>query len=200
MVREIEMEMVAMKAVVARAEHRREILAGSIMDAAQKSPLPLRAEPAARHADGPSVRQPEAADVDGIGIGVLRDERPFDTIHRPARIRGKNGDFGELLAEMKADRWLDHLLHPTIDLRDHRTAQRGWGPEGHTAVIRCRHLEGVFSTADARAAKCRPGTDERCLLNDTRGEASPLLWSPPRIVPDDEIRSGRPAAPKHTES
>src|SRR5262245_10618129 len=65
---EVEMQVVAMGAVVVRRQHRPEIVAGPVPDLVQERPLPRRPAPAARHRHLRPVLQRKAGYIDGVGV------------------------------------------------------------------------------------------------------------------------------------
>src|SRR5581483_6250340 len=67
----VEVEMVLVLAVVVGPQHDAEIAAGAGVRGAQEARFGPLAAPLAAHADVPAVGQGEAADVDGVGGGVL---------------------------------------------------------------------------------------------------------------------------------
>ena len=67
----VEVEVIAVRVVVVRTQRHPEIAARARVGGAQEAGLGRIASPPALHADDASVAERKAADVDGIGAGML---------------------------------------------------------------------------------------------------------------------------------
>ncbi len=81
MAREIHVQVIVMQRH-ARSENRRKMLAGARMDLAQEILLFEPAVPALEDAHDRAVLQAEAANIDGVGEGMLGEARPALVVHR----------------------------------------------------------------------------------------------------------------------
>ena len=87
--RDVEVEMVTMKAVGIRPQDRAERPTGPAMQLAQDTPLAPGA-PIAQHRQLGPIGQADACDVDGIAAPMLGNPRTGLVVAGPARIGGHN--------------------------------------------------------------------------------------------------------------
>ena len=130
---EVEMEMVVVEGVGARAEHGREVVAGADEDLAQELLLLLGAAPALHDRDLAAVGEAEGHHVERIAEGVLRQPRAAPAVARAAGI-GAGSHLDDRGAEIERGRRLHHLGEPGVDRRDDRAGERRLG----TRARRCR--------------------------------------------------------------
>jgi hypothetical protein len=73
--RQIEMQMVALVAIVRRTEHGREGVAGPSVHGAQEGAFGNGTPPARSDGNHPPIGRGESRDVDGVGMAVLGETR-----------------------------------------------------------------------------------------------------------------------------
>ena len=118
------MDVVVVKNVVARPEHRREHLAGSGVDVAEESlSLVVATRPVVDDRDAAAIRQAEAADVDGVAESVFRNVRARLPVDAAAGIRAHGVDLRDRLAEARLSDGLHDLFDPFVESGDHRTIE-----------------------------------------------------------------------------
>ena len=122
----IDMDMVVMENIGARAEHRRECGAGTGMDVLQKSScLVIATRPVAHDRNLPPICQAKTANVEGIAKRPFGQPRAPLVVHAPAAIGAhRNAICATGVPKPRQRGRLDHFGQPRIERRDHRTVER----------------------------------------------------------------------------
>ncbi len=200
----------------ARSENRRKMLAGARMDLAQEILLFEPAVPALEDAHDRAVLQAEAANIDGVGEGMLGEARATLVVHRSAGVGAHRSELDHRLAEAGHRRRLHHLLEPAVDGGIHRAGERAflvelgqqrarpWREEarrndrarllglGESGVAdgEGRHLDRMVRAAAARPLERPRDLNELRFLDDAGADAGGLgLGAPLRPLLADIARA-----------
>src|SRR6478672_9103023 len=124
---QVDMDVVVVEAVAARAEHRVKLFAGSGENLLQERSFPSRATPpGVDHDDVLAVRQAKAGDVQRIAEGMLRDLPEIVAVAAAAAIGGDLLDLDHAAAEVASGRRLHRSLNPAVQRRREGAADGRW--------------------------------------------------------------------------
>ena len=133
--------------------------------------LLVAATPVAHERDLAPVRQHEAADIERIAEGMLRELRAALIVHAAAGVGAHGIDLRDLLAEARLRRRLHHVGEPGVELGDHGAVERRGRVEGDRAALQRGDFEGPRQAADARPVDLIGESDEIGGLHALLGEA-----------------------------